>query len=1382
MPISVSIVTRSSYSVELDWQPNGNPEPGTSYIVSCSTDSNFSAEINANPSTSTYIIPNLDAYTLYYFKVRSINNDSIINQTYETILTTTTLVAPPVIVGSFTGNAISSTTILWSWIDTNLGSTQEDGYYLKTSTDWLVVSLGQNDTAHQETYLTPNTEYSRYIEAYNINGSSKSSILSVYTLAVAPTNLIFTNIGYSSTTLQWDVNDNPGTTKFGISRALDSNFTTSVSTFVVFTSNLTGNTTTVFNLNPETQYYFRVWAYNEEQTGTTYTQSSTTTGPSPVNAPSGLTVSLLGTTSIQWQFIDNATNETDLYISSGADVSMRLSENLGPVSGIGGTTYWWETTGLSPNTQYTRYVEAKNGSGTIWSTAITTYTAANKPGNPWIFETSSSTIWLWWNQQNNSIDTAFDVEKSLDNSNFELIETISFAVDTANYIVETLSPNTTYYLRVRAKNGDGIYTEYSETISTKTLSAPIGPDITLPVIAILDPSGSSYKNSLLTISGTAEDNVEVSLVNISIFDLNNPPNYWNGSAWQTSEYWLDCTVNQSSWTYTSLPDWSDSGQYQLVAKVKDSSENWSTEYSTITFMFDVTAPSSTVLTPTNSSTISNLTTISGTAYDNTYLSAVELTIRRLSDGLYWTGSEWGSLAWLDTTNGSPWSYTGLLTANLTLGTSYWIISRGHDNAGNVESITIGSSIFTYITNSTQLQILAHGETNLQGSGKTGTPSTQTAGISFTITVNAVNSSYYVDSNASTSITVTTSDSYDTEPAGKSLVNGTETFDITPLTAQNIIITAVGSGLTNGSVTIPVSANSSSKLQIILPGETSVPGSSLGKTGTPATQTSGASFNITVNSCDAYWNLTLSTITTVSLTTFDSSDAEPANKQLINGTTTFAITLVSVGITSMTATDIGSILTPCISSALTVSAKSLPTAPSNLTAGDITSTSIKWMWTDNATNEDGYYIKSSTDGLLTSLSADSNSWSETGLSINKKYSRYIETYNNGGKSSSTILSKYTLTNLPSNFITTVKDYNYITLEWLANSNPEKTLYELYSSTDNVTFTLVVSTDATSYMNSNLSQLTTYYYKLYSVNGDSVKTGPVELIVQTLNSVVKGPISGKVTQSNGQAITGVSVQLLNNEGNTKISEVFTGTDGTYQFTDIADGIYQLVCSWYVNEIESIVYKNDIPENTTEILFTLEINYQLAQLAGKITLGTRANLSGKFAPAQQPYIELLHHGKVIAKINSDSNGNYIIPNLLPGKYMARAFNGVQMSIPSEVKVSEGEKQTLNFVWPLELLDTEVYAYPNPTKIGSIKIRYSVLNTNHSASMRIYNLAGELVREVKDNEITKTAPKYEFNWNLKNDDDDAVASGTYIYILELKELSSGEKAKTIKKIAVIK
>ena len=1415
-PASLTVVSRSSYSIGIDWSPNSNPEPGTSYIVSHSTNNNFLVEVNANVSTSSYIVPDLDAYTTYYFKVRSVNGSLVINQNYGTTISTSTLPAPAsklqVIVPGETlveGSGKTGTpTNQTAGTQFNITVYATDNNYnIDASTNPLVSislsdvyastvsdqSLINGTKIFNVTFIQQTASAIITANASNLTSSISSSVFvlpgpSTKLQVILPGETAVAGSPTGKTGISGTQNSgNPFTITVN---ACDDNWNITTSqnpvvsvvtwdTIDVNPSPITltsGSTTFIITL-------INIGISSITATADSYSTYTTSeinvTGPTP-NAPTNLNISLLGTTSIQWQFNDNSTNETSLYISSGNNISMRLSTNLANPAYTGTVT--WTENNLSTNTAYTRYVEATNGNGTVWSTSISSYTAAAKPGIPYIIQVTSYTIQIGWVHNNNSILTGFELEKSTDNSIFNFDQTVNSMASSVATLITNLTADTTYYLRIRTKNIDNVYTEYTSVISTKTLSAEIAPDLIQPTVAITDPTQSSYKNSLAVISGTASDNVFVSSVTIAIFDLNNPPNYWNGSAWQASKFWLDSIVYQSSWVCTSIPAWSDSGQYQIEAKAIDSSANWTTAYSTITFNFDITAPSSTVISPSNGSTISTLQTISGTAYDNTSLDYVELTIQRLSDGLYWNGGTWGANAWLPTNGGSPWTYSNLSSASLTLGTSYWIISRSQDRAGNVESSTIGSSVFTYITNSTQLQILAPGETNIPGIGKSGTPTTQVAGISFIVTINAVNSSYYIDTNASTSITINTSDLFDTEPVSNSLSNGTRTFSIIPITAQNNTITAIGSGLTNGTITVPVAANIPSKLQVILPGENTVAGSPLGKTGTPTTQTSGTAFNVTVNICDSNWNLAISTISQISVVTFDTADVDPANKVITTGTTTFAITLVTVGVSSISATDTNSILTSDISSQLTVSAKSVPVKPTSLTSSDITNTSIKWLWTDASANEDGYYIKTSSGGTLVSLSADSNNYSETGLLVNTQYSRYVEAYNNGGVSSTTILSKYTLTNLPSNLVVTAKDFNYISLSWSANSNPENTLFELYSSTDNTKFNLLTSTTAVAYNDKDLIQLTTYYYRLYSVNGDGTQAGPVELVVQTLNSVVKGPISGKVTQSNGQAITGVSVQLLNNDGTAKLAEVFTDTEGKYLFENVEDNVYQLVCSWYVNEIESVVYKKDVPENTTGLAFTLEINYQLAQLVGKITLGTRANLAGKFAPAQQPYIELLQHGKTIAKINADASGNYTIPNLLPGKYIARAFNGVQMSVSNEIKISEGEKQVINFVWPLELQNTEVYAYPNPTKVWHSTIRYSVLNTNHTASIKIYNLAGELVRDVKDNEITKTAPKYEFKWNLFTDDNNIVASGIYIYILELKELISGEKATVKKKMAIIK
>ena len=93
------------------------------------------------------------------------------------------------------------------------------------------------------------------------------------------------------------------------------------------------------------------------------------------------------------------------------------------------------------------------------------------------------------------------------------------------------------------------------------------------------------------------------------------------------------------------------------------------------------------------------------------------------------------------------------------------------------------------------------------------------------------------------------------------------------------------------------------VQLLVPGETALPGSASGKSGTPAAQTAGSAFLVTVNAVDANYNL-ISTITdTIGITSSDAQAILPANAPLASGTGTFAVTLKSAGARTLTVTDL-----------------------------------------------------------------------------------------------------------------------------------------------------------------------------------------------------------------------------------------------------------------------------------------------------------------------------------------------------------------------------------------------------------------------------------------------------------------------------------------------
>lgn len=93
-----------------------------------------------------------------------------------------------------------------------------------------------------------------------------------------------------------------------------------------------------------------------------------------------------------------------------------------------------------------------------------------------------------------------------------------------------------------------------------------------------------------------------------------------------------------------------------------------------------------------------------------------------------------------------------------------------------------------------------------------------------------------------------------------------------------------------------------KLQVLMPGETSAPMTPLGKTGTPTAQKVGVPFTITVNACDDYWQL-VSATDSVAISSSDTAATLPSGDALVNGTKTFSVTLGTTGSATITVTDV-----------------------------------------------------------------------------------------------------------------------------------------------------------------------------------------------------------------------------------------------------------------------------------------------------------------------------------------------------------------------------------------------------------------------------------------------------------------------------------------------
>ena len=211
----------------------------------------------------------------------------------------------------------------------------------------------------------------------------------------------------------------------------------------------------------------------------------------------------------------------------------------------------------------------------------------------------------------------------------------------------------------------------------------------------------------------------------------------------------------------------------------------------------------------------------------------------------------------------------------------------------------------------QLQVLLPGETAAPGAptGKTGPPTAQAAGTAFNVTVRAVDAGFNVLTNVTDTVDLTCSDANATLPADVALVNGSATMSLTFKTAgtQTVSLSDVTDGVTTGSsASVTVNAGAFVKLQLLVPGETAAPGTATGKTGSPAAQTAGTAFNVTVNGVDANWNIVSSAngaSFTMHITSSDANATLPADANLANGTRSFSVTLRTAGSATITASDV-----------------------------------------------------------------------------------------------------------------------------------------------------------------------------------------------------------------------------------------------------------------------------------------------------------------------------------------------------------------------------------------------------------------------------------------------------------------------------------------------
>ena len=292
-----------------------------------------------------------------------------------------TYTVPPSAPTNFTNTSTTTTTLAFSWTD---NSSDEAGFHIKNAggDTATVAQSAANTQADTVGTLGINTRHGLEVRAFSTTEgySTPSDSVVKYTLANPPNAWNFTNIGVSGTVdVGFGVNSNPAATQFAIRDSTAQQWVQTDGTLglsIAWATYAVWNPVTITQPGTTGTRRYSVMARNGDNVNTT---EITSTLYVYNFAPTGFSMTVLSTTSIQCNWTNGSANYDSLLI-------MNSPENTGVIYAASGSATTVNSTGLTPNTLYTYFVRADSATGAYKgnSNADSLYTLANAP-TTWAF-------------------------------------------------------------------------------------------------------------------------------------------------------------------------------------------------------------------------------------------------------------------------------------------------------------------------------------------------------------------------------------------------------------------------------------------------------------------------------------------------------------------------------------------------------------------------------------------------------------------------------------------------------------------------------------------------------------------------------------------------------------------------------------------------------------------------------------------------------------------------------------------------------------------------------------------------------------------------------------------------------------------------------------
>lgn len=367
-------------------------------------------------------------------------------------------------VAALTGTPQGISSVTWNWtfagpIAPAVGGI--DGFNVYSATTGVLIGTtpAAASASFSQVGLAPGATATVFVAPFSLTGDGPlTPSATVYSLPQTPLTPYISSVTFSTLLLQWGQNFNSSGTVYEITQSTDG-FVTSFSTPVPTILGVTTNQYVINNLQSNTNYSFRVRAFNLAGLPSSFSGTVSTLTRTSV---SGLTGVALDTTRIQWSWVNpggvisygvyNAVS--GVLIASGASVMSNL----------------YIERNLSTNTVHSVAVTAVTGAGEgPLSPSATAYTLAAipTPNSPAIVALSTGSLVLSWTNNGNPLGTTYFVQL------FDLLgSTVAIGTNTTTGFTAgfgELDPSRPYELYIEANNFGGVGTPAQSIASTYTL-------------------------------------------------------------------------------------------------------------------------------------------------------------------------------------------------------------------------------------------------------------------------------------------------------------------------------------------------------------------------------------------------------------------------------------------------------------------------------------------------------------------------------------------------------------------------------------------------------------------------------------------------------------------------------------------------------------------------------------------------------------------------------------------------------------------------------------------------------------------------------------------------------------------------------------------------